>query len=150
MGQPPSTPKEVFMRLAHSAVLIVLLLLVPLAAVAAEHVVIVRDFEFSPSELTIQKNDVVRWVWESGAQTVTDGDPEEPSEAGLRFDGIVNAQNHEFTRTFGETGDFPYFSWTDTGVKGAISVVEGTPVDRATWGWIKQVFENTSSARNRR
>ena len=138
------------MRLAHICVLSVLLLLVPLTAVAREYVVTVRDFEFSPAELQISKGDVVRWTWQSGAHTITDGDPENPSEAGLRFDAIINAQNQEFVRTFGETGDFIYFSWTDTEVKGTIHVVEGTPVDTKTWSWIKQAFENPNSANRKR
>ena len=134
------------MRRLPIGVLCALLLLVPLAAGAAEHVITVRNFEFSPDDLQVKKGDVVRWVWESGAHTVTDGDPEEPSEAGLRFDGIVNAQNQEFTRTFDQTGDFTYFSWTDTDVRGAIHVVEGTPVSTKTWSWIKRAFEDPSSA----
>ncbi len=134
------------MRLAHIAVVCALLLLVPLAAQAGEQVVKVTDFEFTPAEIQIYKGDVVRWVWESGAQTVTDGDPENLPEAGARFDAFVNAQNQEFVMTFDETGDFTYFSRSDTDVKGRIHVLEGTPVDRATWSWIKHAFENPASA----
>lgn len=40
---------------------------------AARHDVIARTFEFSPRDLTIDPGDTVRWVWESGTHTVTEG-----------------------------------------------------------------------------
>jgi plastocyanin len=119
-------------------------------AAARDYVVTVTDLGFSPAELTIQKEDMVRWEWESGSHTIVDGDPDNPEDAGQVFEFPVNAQNLTFEFTFDESGTFEYFSLSDPDLRGTITVLEGTPVDRATWGWIKKVFENDSAARNRR
>lgn len=119
------------------------------ASSAAEtHVVLVQDGGFSPSELTLRKGDMVRWEWVSGNHTVTSGESPEDRDAGSRFEAVVNAESVVFEHTFTEAGVVSYFSRSDwETVKGKVTVLDATPVDRQTWGRLKALFENPASGR---
>ena len=139
------------MRFWIAGVLSAALLLVPaLPAGAVVHEVQVQDGAFSPTELTIVKGDTVRWVWEAGAATITDGEPDDLEHAGTRFDAPLDAVHEIFEQVFPEPETVHYFSRSNPDMQGTITVLDGTPVNRRTWGWLKRVFENPASGGVRR
>jgi plastocyanin len=82
------------------------LVLLAAPAHAAVHEILASGFTFSPATITINRGDVIRWVWGSGAHTVTSGNPCTP-------DGLFNAQldmlHPTFEFTFNTDGAFPFF-----------------------------------------
>jgi len=96
---------------------------------AVTHVVKVRNFEFSPRNLTIATGDFVRWEWESGTHTTTSGTGSS-SGAGLLWDEAISAGNQDFQRQFNEAGTFPYFCRPHelANMKGTITVQLTTAV----------------------
>lgn len=76
-------------------------------APAGTHEVIARIFVFDPADLTIAAGDSVRWVWESGTHTVTEGPgclPEEPV-----FNATLDPAHPTFTYGFPDVGTVDYF-----------------------------------------
>ena len=64
-------------------------------------------FVFDPTDLTIAAGDSVRWVWESGTHTVTEGPgclPEEPV-----FNATLDPAHPTFTYGFPDVGTVDYF-----------------------------------------
>ena len=61
---------------------------------ATTHEVIVRNFAFAPSAITVAPGDTVRWTWESGIHTVTSGAP--CAFDGLYFDAPSDSVNTSF------------------------------------------------------
>jgi glucose/arabinose dehydrogenase/plastocyanin len=65
-----------------------------------------RDFFFSPRDVTIQAGDTVRWTNEQGLHTTTGG-------TGCDADGIWDSGSmipgENFSFTFSQTGTYPYF-----------------------------------------
>ena len=122
-----------------------------LSADAAVYVVKVGNSEFSPSALTISKDDVVRWELETGAGTQVLASGEGPDDilAGDEWDNlVVSGQQTSVERTFDRTGVFKYFSRSRPNLKGTITVLSGpAPVDRQTWGYLKKVFEGAARPR---
>jgi plastocyanin len=95
------------LNLKLNLTLAVLLLTAALSAPAEVHEVTVRNFEFSPADLTITEGDIVRWVWESGSHTVTSG---VPCQGDGLFNSPLSQANPEFEFTFiGQLGTIPYF-----------------------------------------
>jgi len=111
------------------------------AAAADTHVITVTVDGFSPSTLPIKQGDTVKWVWESGSQTITDGDPEQMEEAGKVLDLVIDSENPETTKLFEKIGTVSYFSRTNPSLRGTITVTGATPVTRRTWGWLKSIYE---------
>jgi plastocyanin len=122
-----------------------LILLAPLTASATDHMVTVKNFEFTPSTLTIQKGDTVIWEWDSGSHTVTSGASSVDSTSGDLFNSPSTSSVTTFQFTFDDAGDFPYYCipHEQANMKASITVEEGTPVEVITWGRIKKIFENT-------
>jgi len=114
----------------------------PVAA-AETHQVTVSESGFEPATLEIKQGDTVEWVWESGSNTITSGDPTKISEAGdpldMTLDDTTPKENRSYT--FKETGIYHYFSRTNTGLVGTITVTGATPVNPRTWGWLKSQFQ---------
>ena len=112
-------------------------------AIAETHEIQVRDFEFSPSEITIVKGDVVRWIWESGIHTTTNGTGAADENAGTLWDANITGSSQTFEFTFAAEGTFPFFCRPHelAGMKGTITVTEGTGVDATSWGRIKTIFD---------
>jgi plastocyanin len=131
------------MRLCAMAVIMLALLGSGVWTVeAAEtHEVIVTSAGFEPSELTVRKGDTVRWIWDSGTHTVTSGKAPDEEDAGKLLDLPIDAQNDLVEYTFDETGVFDYFSRTAPDIRGQVTIQDGTPVDPATWGYLKRMFE---------
>lgn len=79
------------------------------AVVHAETVeVIVTTFEFIPRDVTIAEGDSIRWIWDFGTHTVTEGSnctaPENPL-----FDVEITPADSVFTYGFATAGVYDYF-----------------------------------------
>jgi len=61
---------------------------------------------FSPSSVTINPGDQVKWTWGSSGHSTTSGSPGQPN--GIWDSGIHN-QGATFTHTFNSAGTFPYY-----------------------------------------
>src|SRR5690242_1472264 len=61
---------------------------------------------FTPSSVTIQVGDTVRWTWSASGHSSTSGTPGAPD--GLWDSGILS-QGATFTHTFNTVGSFPYY-----------------------------------------
>ena len=61
---------------------------------------------FTPSSVTIQPGDTVRWTWSTNHHSSTSGTPGVPN--GLWDSGILS-QGATFTHTFNTVGSFPYY-----------------------------------------
>ncbi len=122
-----------------------------LSADAAVHVVKVSNGEFSPSTLTISKDDVVRWELQAGAatQVLASGEGTDDILAGVEWDNlVVGGQQTSVERTFDRTGVYKYFSRSRPDLKGTITVLSGpAPIDAKTWGYLKKVFEGAARPR---
>lgn len=126
-----------------------LLLFVALAtnASAETHIVKVRNFAFDPDTVTVQTGDVVRWEWESGDHTVTNGADFGDPALGDLFDEVIDSANPSFEYTFDTVGNYPYLCRPHffAGMVGLVRVEDGTPVETDTWGKIKKIFERTKT-----
>jgi len=120
-------------------------------AAAETHIVEVRNVEFSPRDITIQKGDIVRWVWIEGIHTTTSGTGAADPDAGNMWDQDCDSANPQFEFTFDDTGLFNYFCRPHEALdmKGTVTVEEGTPTEKLTWGRIKKIFENTAPSSRR-
>jgi plastocyanin len=130
------------------AILMVLSLFLALAAIpsaeATVHIVNQVNFDFQPDALTIAQGDTVRWVWSGGIHTVTNGTGAADPNVATLFDAPLSSSATTFQYRFVNTGVFPYFCrpHETLGMTGTITVDPGTPVEAATWGRIKRIFES--------
>src|SRR5262249_4545051 len=89
-------------------------------------------FCFSPSSVTINPGDTVRWTFSSSGHSTTSGSPGAPN--GIWDSGILN-QGAMFTHTFNSAGSFPYFCTPHgscCGMVGSVTVVNASPTPTAT------------------
>src|SRR5690242_15691919 len=77
------------------------------------NVTIGNDF-FSPSSVSIQANDSVKWTWAAGSHSTT-------SSTGLWDSGVRSAPS-TFTNTFASTGTFSYICTVHGNMVGAVKV----------------------------
>lgn len=112
------------------------------------HEIQVTETEFDPASITINRDDVVKFVWVSGSHAILNGETPTSEDAGKIFEFTLGKENPEVEITFSEVGEFPFFSEArfET-MSGVITVHEVTPVDIKTWGWIKQAFEGDNIPR---
>src|SRR6266446_3802829 len=105
----------------------------PTAARAATVTVMVGPncFCFSPSEVTINPGDTVRWTFSSSGHSTTSGMPGSPN--GIWDSGILN-QGAMFTHTFNSVGSFPYYCTPhgSLGMVGTVTVVSASPTPTPT------------------
>lgn len=88
------------------------------AAAAAE--VVLKNFAFSPKELTVSVGTTVTWVnQDTVAHTVTAGQRGSPS--GM-FDSGELAAGKSFSFTFTQAGTYPYFCAVHSNMDGTITV----------------------------
>jgi plastocyanin len=117
------------------AVIVPLLVLCPTAASGTTVTVMVTgngySFYFSPSSVSIQPGDTVRWTWNSSGHSTTSGSPGMPD--GLWDSGILN-QGAVFTYTFNTAGSFPYYCTVHGACCGmtGIVMVNGSPTPTPT------------------
>src|SRR5262245_6682164 len=91
---------------------------------------------FSPSAVTIHPGDQVRWSFATAAHSTTSGSPGMPN--GI-WDSGIRPQGATFTRTFNNTGTFPYYCTPHGGCCGMVGTVtvdtsSPTPAPTATPG----------------
>ena len=104
-------------------------------------VILVRNFEFDPTSVTVEEGDLVRWLWEEdGEHTVTGGAPGD-IDMEMPFHGEGAVAGDVFEAFFDEVGVFPYFSDNEMDVsEGMAGLVEVVPDDdsRASRGVIEE------------
>jgi plastocyanin len=84
-------------------------------------------FVFSPSSVTIQPGDTVRWTWDDDFHSTTSGPPGMPD--GVWNSGVLNTGS-VFTHTFNAVGTFPYFCTPHgvcCGMVGTVIVANASP-----------------------
>ncbi len=126
--------KTLSVRAIAPVIAALFLALWPTAARAATVTVMVGPscgFCFSPSEVTINPGDTVRWTWSSSGHSTTSGSPGSPN--GIWDSGILN-QGAMFTHTFNSVGSFPYYCTPhgSLGMVGTVTVVSASPTPTAT------------------
>lgn len=116
------------------------------AAEAATINVVVRDFDFSPNDITIHPGDTVHWMNQSGSHNVVD-------DHGAYSSGSIKSGNWTFDHTFTSTGVFPYYCAAhsapgqniNTAMNGRITVTAATPAFAINQG-ISGAWFNPSTA----
>ncbi len=101
---------------------IALLLSYPRASAATVDVTVAPSGQlvFSPSSITINPGDTVRWTWGATFHSSTSGIPGMPN--GIWDSGILN-QGDTFSHTFNSTGSFPYYCTPHGGCCGMVGMV---------------------------
>lgn len=89
--------------------------------------VLVEDFSFDPTAVTIEEGGTVRWVWTTDTpHTVTSGQAGD-LDAGSLFDEDASTAGTVVELVFADVGAFPYFSNTEDdiaeGMAGTVNVV---------------------------
>lgn len=114
---------------------LILLSLGTVAAKAVTHIVLVRDTFFSPTSITIEQGDVVRWQRMATLfHTTTSGQSSNPLHLpGALWDQTIDGTTTTFDYTFNDLGTFPYFcrfhEFAVPPMKGTVIVEEkSTPV----------------------
>jgi plastocyanin len=93
--------------------------------------VLVEDFSFDPTAITIEEGGTVRWVWTADTpHTITSG---AAGDAGSLFDESASEAGAVVEVVFDQQGSFPYFSNTETdvdeGMAGTVNVVGDDGLD---------------------
>jgi plastocyanin len=81
-------------------------LLIAGVAHGALHSVNVNASSFSPSNIEINQNDQIKWLWTGGTHTTTSGTPGNPN--GI-WNSSITSGHTSYTQTFGTVGSFPYY-----------------------------------------
>ena len=80
---------------------------------------------FSPTPVTIQVGDTVRWTWQENNHSVTSGTPGNPN--GI-FDLAVRNNGFVFSFVFATAGNFPYYCRVHGSMMtGTVNVAAPTP-----------------------
>ncbi|MBF6055432.1 hypothetical protein AF335_08655 [Streptomyces eurocidicus] len=87
----------------------------PVSRPAAVVDVMIKDFAFDPSSVTVHPGDTVRWINKGGT------DHTSTSDTGL-WDSLRIAPGESFRRTFGTAGTFPYHCAIHPSMKGTVTV----------------------------
>ena len=146
----PSRPT--FVVLSHLLVALCLLA-APVVARAAEVIITVTDYSFTPSDVTIGVGDTVKWQWLDGVHTTTSGAGDSDPNAGGLWDQMLFAGQESLSHTFTAPGEYPFFCrfHEALNMKGSVSVNrirnwaarEKSPGDDhgpASWGMVKGLF----------
>jgi plastocyanin len=75
----------------------------------AEVEVKVLNFEFNPRNVTIPAGETIKWSWEDGIHTTTNGTGSGDPQSGTLWNEPITASNQTFSYTFTEQGVFPYY-----------------------------------------
>lgn len=118
----------------NNLILTCLIALIPaLAQAQTTHTVTQLGTSFSPSAITIEAGDTVRWEWTSGLHTVTNGTGASDRSAGSLFDASLTSATPSFEFTFVDAGEVPFFCRPHEALNmtGTISVEEATDAPAA-------------------
>ena len=78
-----------------------------------QHTVKIKGFAFNPESITIDRGDSVAWInQDSAAHTVT----------GSEFNSGSLSRDETYTRTFDQTGEFPYICSFHPYMRGNVTV----------------------------
>jgi plastocyanin len=87
------------------------------------------NFFFSPANVTINQGDTVRWNWNAGFHTTTNGVDENDPNAGSLWSASLDVNNKTFAYKFTQAGSFPYFcAFHSSVMRGTITVNPVTDV----------------------
>ena len=113
----------------------------PSAQAATTHDVDMVGFAFSPSTVTVQSGDSVRWTMrdEFTSHTSTSGTP--PGTADGLWDSGFLATGQTFTRAFSQAGTFPYYC-----VPHAFSMFGSVTVQGANQAPVVSIIDPTNNA----
>lgn len=81
----------------------------PGRAGAVTHVINVSNFQFSPSDITINAGDSVRWMRISGSHTTTSGTGPSDPQSGNLWRSVLNSTTTKFARKFNSEGTFDFY-----------------------------------------
>ena len=85
---------------------------------------------FSPSSVSIQVGDTVKWTWANNNHSVTSGNPNSPN--GI-FDSGTHNQPFNFSFTFATAGTYPYYCRVHGSMMtGTVTVTAPTPTPTPT------------------
>ena len=108
-----NTPAGTMQHPVHRTALLVLTIATSLAFCSTEAIGTTVDVAigdgglfFSPSSVTIQPGDTVRWTFSSGGHSTTSGSPGMPNNL---WDSGIRSQGAVFNHTFPSAGTFPYY-----------------------------------------
>jgi plastocyanin len=123
----------------------VALVLAPVRAFPATHIVVQTQFSFDPDDLTIEAGDTVEWMWSGGGHTVTNGVHPDSAGAGDLFDEPLTVIHPTFSFTFTTVGDVPYFCRPHFlgGMIGIVRVQPAVGVEEpalSTFGKVKNLY----------
>ncbi len=83
--------------------------------------VIVEDFAFDPTSVTVEEGGTVRWVWTNNTlHTITSGLIGDV-DAGSEFDESADTAGAVIEIIFEDSGEYPYFSDTETDIEEAMT-----------------------------
>ena len=106
-------------------------------------IVTVTETGFTPADVSLKKGDFVRWEWTTGARTiVVSENPAGSEEPGVLHTFAISEASKTEQLQFNQTNTYYFYDPQDQRFTGTITVLEATPVNRTTWGFIKSVFEN--------
>ncbi len=129
------------MRLRLVGALCAIALLVPALALGATVQVTVKTDGLDPADITINRGDVVQWVWESGSHTLVSGESPDDQNLGQIFEFKLSKTDATLQKTFNDPGVIHYFASDQVSIQGSITVNVPSPVQRATWSYLKTLFE---------
>ena len=98
----------------------------------------------TPADLSLKKGDFVRWEWATGSRTiVVSANPAGSEEPNVLVTFTISEEKKSYQLQFNETDTYFYYDPNepdDARFSGIITVLEATPVNRTTWGFIKSLF----------
>jgi len=138
------------MRLRLIGALCVIALAVPVLALGETFQVTVKADGLDPKDVTVRRGDTVQWVWESGSHTLVSGETPDDPDLGKLFEFKLSKSDATLQMTFNDPGVIHYFAEDQVAITGSITVEDASPVERATWSYLKQLFESGPSGPRRR
>jgi plastocyanin len=102
-------------RLINRAVFAAALLALPLPALAADADIVMKDFDFSPMELSVKPGQTVTWK-------NADGEPHTVVSVDGLFRSAALDQNDTFKFTFDKPGTYKYICTIHPQMRGTITV----------------------------
>jgi plastocyanin len=124
---------------------IALLLMISIKSYSVVHVINQSNYTFSPSSLSVNVGDVVRWVWSSGTHTTTSTTI--PGGASS-WDSPLSSSNTSFEYTVTVAGTYSYecIYHADMGMTGSFTATVATLVDENPSYKNFKVFPNPASS----
>jgi plastocyanin len=122
--------------------LVVSILMIASRANSAVVIINQTGTSFSPSNVSVNVGDVIRWVWSSNVHTTTSITI--PNGA-ASWNGALNSSNPIFEYTISVAGNYTYECTIHSGMNGSINAASATSVDIKNLNEFR-IFPNPSSS----